>query len=387
MRPSNQREQFQTEILPTERSDSTGRFYTTTVDNIIYGSFVKMNRLDEIVVETFANTSIHYATKVNIFIDLYSVLHQIFSRSYRTEITNPLIMTSTLINMCGHYRKFFNSKGVETRFFLVFSSNLYEINRKLVAGYNETFNTRFHIHLFNHLANSNFNLLETLCPYLPDIHFIRSKKGFEVSVIIAHLIEEYGRDIPNIVISKDLYPIQLCTKYPYTSFLFPLKTYDKELHTTIDRSIMVPLREKVSHNVAFWNLVAIRRELTKPEAFYGINTSNFVLLEALHKFPERDIGPLNIGRVLQCKKYIQELGGHITKIDVSTLKYNEKMQTFPISLIEARYNALDVDYMLPYYRIDEESQNIKIQNLDDNGTVNKINAKYFSEIPINIGDL
>lgn len=360
--------------------------YTSKIDDIIYGSYVKMHRLDSIVSETFTNTSIHYATAVNIFIDLYSVLHQIFSRSYRTDVSNPLDITSTLINMCGHYRKYFRSKGVATRFFLIFSSNTHEINRKLVYGYNATFVDKYSIQLFNKIANNNFDLLDMLCPYLPDIHFIHSRSGYEVAVIIAYLIEEFGTNIPNVIISKDLYPLQLCTKYPYTSYLFPMKTYNNG--TTIDESIMVPLTEKPSHNIAFWNLVAMRRKL-RPEMLYDIDTSNFVLFEALHKFPERDIKMMNgITNISQTRKYIVDyLGGNTGTIDISSLQYNDITSSLPYTVIESRYNALNVNYMLPYYRLDKESQDIKIQNLDDNGVINNINAKYFVQNPINIGDL
>jgi hypothetical protein len=252
----------------------------------------------------------------------------------------------------------------------------------LVAGYNKTFIEKYSVKVFQKIASSNFGLMETLCPYLPDIHFVQSKKGYEVAVIIAYLIEEFGRDIPNIIISKDLYPLQLCTKYQYTSYLFPLKVYSNG--SSEDKSIMVPLTEKPTHKIAFWNLVAMRRKL-KPELLYDIDTSNYMLYEAFHMFPERDIGLVGAGNAIGCKKHIMELNGNISTIDPSTLQYNDKIQELPLSMIEARYNALNVDYMLPYFRVDEESQNIKIQNLDDNGVINNINAKYFSQNPINIG--
>ena len=50
-----------------------GDKYTTTVDNIIYGSFVKNDRLDTIVYEAFSNTSIASATELNVFIDIYTL--------------------------------------------------------------------------------------------------------------------------------------------------------------------------------------------------------------------------------------------------------------------------------------------------------------------------
>ena len=57
------------------------------VESLLYANFVKYDRLEEIVFNTFSNTSIASATELNIFIDLYSVLHSIYSEHYRTQIT------------------------------------------------------------------------------------------------------------------------------------------------------------------------------------------------------------------------------------------------------------------------------------------------------------
>ena len=113
--------------------------YTVDLAAIIYGSYVKMDRMQKIVFETFSNTSIAEATHLNIFIDLYSTLHPIFSEHFRVNIENYTDVTSGIINMCAHYRKFFRGLGVHTSFYLIYSDNTCDFNRKFVAGYNETF--------------------------------------------------------------------------------------------------------------------------------------------------------------------------------------------------------------------------------------------------------
>lgn len=362
--------------------------YTISIDKIIYGSYVTMNRMSTIVYETFHNTSITDATHINVFIDLYSVLHQVFSRGYRTSIENYTSITPTLINMCGHYRQFFKSIGVTTTFYLVYSTNTHEINRKLVFGYNHNFAAKSEIKLFKDITNANFELMNMLCPYLPDIHFIKSENGYEVGVIIANLIEKLNDGNPNLVISKDLYPIQLCYKYPYTSYLFPIKKFHREngRNITSDESIMIPLSEKDSHRIAFWNLIAIRRRI-KPDQLYQILPENFMLVEALNGFPERDIEML-AGNINKCVKIVRDMGGNQIKVPVSQMYYNsECANDIPINLVESRYNALNLDFVLNYYKQDIESKSISLQNLDDNGTINMINAKYFDYNPINILNL
>lgn len=360
--------------------------YRTSAESIIFGSYVTKNRLQSIVYETFSNTSIAYATEVNIFIDLYSVLHQIFSKGYRTDISNTTVITSAIINMCGHYRSFFKTLGVKSTFFLVYSTNTCEINEKLVYGYNKSFKEKSQIKLFKDITDINFEILSVLCPYLEDIHFIRNTKGFEVAVIIADLIEKINDGNPNLIISKDLYPLQLCYKYPFTSYLYPIKKYDPKNHTANDVSIMVPLSEKDTYPIAFWNLLAERRKID-PSVLYDINPSNFILLESLHYFPERGMLPL-AGNISSCVKIIRKLGGNQIQIQPEQLKYDDEINsTIPVSIAISRYNALDVSFALPYYQADIESKSIKLQNLDDNGTVNRINSTYFEANPINILNL
>jgi hypothetical protein len=369
-----------------EPSEFDNSSYVINVDQIIYGSFVTMLRMADVTRETFSGTSIAAATEINIFIDLFSVLHQIFSKGYRTNITNNTIISSTLINMCAHYRRFFRQLGVKTNFYLIFSTNCHDINKKLVYGYNYIFEQKSQIKLFKKITDVNFKILSVLCPYLPDIHFIKSEENYEVGVIIAALIEKINDGNPNLIISKDLYPLQLCTKYPYTSYLFPIKRFNTSTRTTIDQSIMVPLTEKQTHNIAFWNLVAERRKLN-PNTLYGIDTRNFTLLESLHHFAERGIKPL-AGNITACTKIIRNLGGEDIEIMLSQLYEDTNLvNTVPINLIESRYKALDVSFVLPYYKLSPEFQSIKLQNLDDNGTINMINSKYFTDNPINIMDL
>ena len=73
-----------------------------SVESIIYGSFVKYDRLEQQVFNTYSNSPIASATNLNIFVDVYSVLKSMFSDHYRTEISDNTSITSGLINLCSH---------------------------------------------------------------------------------------------------------------------------------------------------------------------------------------------------------------------------------------------------------------------------------------------
>jgi hypothetical protein len=354
------------------------------IESIIYGGYVKMTRLQGEVYKTYSNSPIASATELNIFIDVYSILHQLFSETYRTDIRDYTAITSGLINMCAHYRNFFgkwSGLGVSTKFYLVFSFNTCDINRKFVANYNETFYNKSQIPEFFELAKNNFDLLSILCPYLPDIFFVQSPRNYESAVVIANLIETINDGNPNLIISKDLYPIQLCYLYPFTSYLYPIKKRGGG-----DESVMLPIREKACFREEFWKFFADRRKV-KPESFIDLSPLNYPLLSAMSRFPERNImGSLNIH---VASNYIRSIVGNSDIKILSEQLYQDGniSSKLPVADIDSKYKTLDVQFMLPYYKQDPESQAIKLQNLDDPNTLNMINAKFFANNPLDFSKL
>lgn len=354
--------------------------YTVDLSAIIYGSYVKNDRLQKIVFETFSNTSIAEATHLNIFVDLYSTLHPIFSEHYRVNIDNVTDITSGIINMCGHYRRFFRGLGVSTTFYLVYSDNTCEFNRKFYANYNGTFLKKSQIKMFRDIVDNNLELLSTICPYLPDIHFLKSIYNWESSVIISNIIETLNDGNPNLIISRDLYPLQLCALYPWTSYLYPLK-YRGE-----DMSIMVPLNEKPNFRSEFWNLY--RKD--KPGEFkYDlsvISPLNMSIMSAINGFNHREMNLLY--NISTAKKVVLGItNGEDIKIDEFQLLNDEKARNLVnVQVVEARMKAMDVCFALPYYKQDPESK-YKFVNLNDPGTINMINAKYFEKNPLELQKL
>ena len=354
-----------------------------TVEQIIFSSCVRYEKLQSLVYNTFSNTSISAATELNVFIDLYSVLKQVFSSSGRTIITNYTDLTSGLINMCSHYRFFFRGLGVHTRFYLIFSFNTCEINRKFVNDYNKDFLEKSEIPLFKEMTMSNLELLDLICPYLPDIYFIKSINNYETSIMISHLINRLNDGQPNLIISRDIYPLQLTYMHPYTSYLYPIKYHGEDL------SLMLSISEKSSFREDFWNFINIRRKYSEASMskLMEISPVNFPLLSAINKFPERCITSLgNISTAISVIKKIA--GSDDIKIYPQQLYSDtEIMSKIPVANVESRLNALDIGYIYPYYDNDPESKSIKLENLPDNGQLQTINAKFFTNNPIDLNRL
>jgi hypothetical protein len=355
--------------------------YTVDISTVIYGSYVKMDKLQEIVFKTFSNTSIAEATNLNIFIDLYSILHPIFSEHYRVNIENYTDVTSGIINMCAHYRKFFKGLAVNTTFYLIYSDNICEFNRKFVAEYNNSFYNKSKIKMFREIVDNNLDLLNLICPYLPDIHFVKSDNNWESAVIIANIIETLKDGNPNLIISRDLYPLQLCALYPWTSYLYPIKYHG------LDNSIMVPLNEKYNFRKEFWNLYNYVLKQKGDLDLTTISPINVPLYSAITGFKHRDI--YTMYHRVTGKKVIMEINNGIdNKIFESQLLSNVSISKMVnVQVVSAILIALDVTFALPYYKQDPESSSYEFINIEDNGAINKINAKYFENNPLELNKL
>lgn len=349
------------------------------IDLLMARCFVKYSKLCELVSFAYDGSK---AKAINLYIDLYAVYKTIYSRSYRTKMSDYTAFTATLINMCAHYKYFFRQLGVYARIFLVSSYNVPENCSKRVSGYNKTFQDKLLNAPVKEMMEFNFELLEILCPYLPDIHFF--KTNFESAVLIKHLIEKEmskGNHNPNMIISTDLYPMQLVSMFPQTTFLRPRKVNGSDLS-----SIVVP-REHPIHMHSFWSLVCNR---DRDNVGYSadnitISTDNFALLSAMNRFPERNLK--TIFNIAETNRIIKNIVTDPTlKIDINTL-YNASVELqgkVGLSVLDARYKVLDVNYQTLVFNESIEPALINYENLSDPDIIQMINSKYFQNNPIDI---
>ena len=363
--------------------------YTRNVNQYIGTSYTRLVTLRELVYNTYGNSSIQDATKLNIFIDLFSVIRGLYSEHHRVIIDNVTDISAGIINLCAHYRGFFRSQlGVDTRIFLINSTNTCDINRKYIGTYNSEFIRKMEAAQTVKMIDNNMKLLKILCPYLPAIYYIDSIQQFESSVIIAYLIEMLNDNNPNLIISHDMYPLQLCAQYKWTSYLYPSKGRDvnKEL---IDTSWMIPVNDKPNFKEYFWNEYCKLRQGTKQgfESLCKIDPINYPLLISICNFPERKL-PTIASQPLAIKFIYSLVGSEKIKISSSLFMNDPDLSTrFPVALIDARYKAMDVQYMLPFYRNSPESSAIQLLDLDDPAAVNNIAAKYYANNPLDLQKL
>ena len=138
------------------------------------------------------------------------------------------------------------------------------------------------------MMNFNYDLLKILSPYLPDIFFLETK--FESSVLMYELMtREEG---PNLIISTDLYPLQLCTLFDNTAYIWPMRI-KSNYNEFEDISPICPPRGHSEHNLSYTYINRRKHGKTTSEQLEGgVTPSNYVLLQALNQFKERDLKPL-----------------------------------------------------------------------------------------------
>lgn len=347
--------------------------------NVIYGGYTKHEVLRDLVYKTYGNSSIANATKLNVFVDLNSILHALYSEHNRIIFDNITDVSAGIINLCAHYRGFFRQLGVDTRFFLINSLNTCDIYSKFVSEYNAIFKRKTQVCQTMNIINNNMSLLKILCPYLPAIYYVDSVNNFEVSVIIAHIIEMLNDPNPNLIISKDFYPLQLVTKYKWTSYLCPVKSpYG-------DTSWMLPINEKPNFREEFWKVIASIRNCSY-KLLSTMSPVNYTLYTCMTKAPERNLRPLIANN--RARDLITGMvGSEDIKIQMSQVLNNPDLSSYPIMMIDSRYKVIDIDYMLHIYRNNPESKQLQFIDLEDISTVNTIVAKYYANNPIELQKL
>lgn len=351
-----------------------------TVESIIYRYFIKYNRLSGAIPYAFQDNN---SNVLNIYIDLYGMYRTIYSRSFRTTITDYTSFTSTVVNMCAHYREFFKRIGVWTKIFIISSFNTPISTVEVIPDYNHTMLEKEKNSVISDMMNFNFELLRILSPYLPDIFFLETQ--FESSALMYELMtRESG---PNLIISTDLYPLQLCTLFDNTAYIWPMKIFNSN-NEYEDISPICPPRSHSEHNISYAYINRRKHGKTTSEQLEGsVTASNYVLLQALNQFKERDLKLLLNSRI--ATRVINETPGaleyKLRPMDIanSLEKFIATDPNFMVTL-NNRYNALNVEYQHILYTNSVECSTLHYENLSDPDALNLINDKYFKNNPLDI---
>lgn len=357
------------------------------VNAVIYSNFVRYDRLNKILYRAYRNSN---ADHMNIYFDIYPILRSVYTTGDREIIVeNTVDIAAGIINLCAHYRSYFRGFGVETTFYLVCGYNCPAVNNDLYHNYNRVMVNRLASKaIMNNTVESNIKMLRTICPYLPDIHFIYTE--YETSVCIAGIIKmlrEKGDTDPNLVISKDEYGLQLPMICENTVILRPKKKYIGDTNSSDESFIILDPIGSDSEKDIFWHTYYRSRGTSNYDV--SISPSNVSLLTALSSYKDRSIDLLIM--INKARELIRSMGAvefcNSQEFYNFNHEYLEK-KNITLDTIQRRHRVLDIAYQLEsFYLQSGELQAMKFENKVDPNSLRTINEKYFDKNPLDLDRL
>lgn len=162
------------------------------IEKIMNSKKIPYNRLGPLV-EPYIK-GIPELSNINIYIDIYSLLKQLYNPEIIDNINNikqseKLVISSHIINMISHYRHYFASRHkLYTTFYLYMSNRKCDYLTNIEPEYrHEFYEKRFNLEhpvfgRLNQLINTNFKVSKTVIEYIPHAYFINTGE-FEPSVV------------------------------------------------------------------------------------------------------------------------------------------------------------------------------------------------------------
>ena len=325
--------------------------------------FIKLTKMNELISFAFSGSN---ATSIRVFIDLYSIKNTLLGRDFSYENDNDLC--ALILDMCVHYKNYFYSLGVTPIFYLIDSNNLPANAKTLYPAYNQGFAMKLTSGNAGFIEK-NMEYLSILCPYLPNIHYI--KTSFEASVVIADIA--LVAPIPNIVIGRDPFLSMLPGIIPGLAWIVPAKL-----------------------NGADTSQVFVERNIfTYVQGLNGVKNSTFTpcrlgpaqldKIYALTKLHARNLPP-----VLQYRTLVRILDENPLIVgEMPSRIYTYGPSICHIDDVDRRYQAISIPYQLQLYRLSPECSvniNTKATMYDIEG-LKHINNYYFESNPLMLDDL
>jgi len=350
------------------------------IEQMITGSFIRYNVLSQLISSSYAGSS---ATEINLFIDLNSVLKQMYAVSNWTyKYSSKYEITATILNMCGHYRSFFRSLGVYTNIYLIYGLNCPTINESYVPGYNSKFMTAYNLKQdTTALIQENLSILNIICQYLPRIYFFDIGTN-EVSAMVDYIIgatKAVQRGLENIVLSKDVLMLQLIPSHNIR-VIRPSKTKNGDESFIVDNSNL-------------WDKFCVNyRKGKAPTEYIGSGFIHNIL--PMTRVPERDMfSSMSIPAAYNILKNGLKMGFLNNETIYTQSVINTVLQAMDVKCnpteLEMRYRAINTHYqstfVLPLEK--PEFKRLRLIDLEDIASLKEIITKYFYNVPIDLDKL
>jgi hypothetical protein len=348
-------------------------------DHLLISNYVRYDRLTELINAEFSGSNYE---EINLFIDAYSMIKSIYGLD-PSQFVDRYSIAACIINACAHYRNFFWTRyKVTCKIWIIFSRMDQSIleARAFYPEYGNIF-TKECNPAMDDLIQRNMEVLNTLCPYIPDVQFIYS--GYEPGLVIGNAIQKHGILKPNIIISKDPWVLQTVSYYPNITYVIrPIKKNGEDL------SVLIGYKDVANYYL----------ELRKVKNEYDtsvIDGSRLSIIMAASSFPERCMKSLhNITTIIKSIHNMSvtppfNSGWEIRDVkgfceDANSITKGTKLKPYEIDL---RHNAIGYVPCYIRYTMSPMVDNVNIINLHDPDSVKRINEMYFKKVPLDLMSL
>lgn len=345
---------------------------------MLYSSYIRYDRMYEMTKFAFYGSN---ATKVNVYVDVYSLLRNLYSKYQNIEIRDSYAIASCMINLAIHIRGYFESRHhTATKIYLIYGGSRLlefpEYNAKNILMENS--DSRMH-----KLIIDNLEVMQILCPYLNDIFFIADINN-EFSTIASYIITEINKDdkAPNIIYSKSQLAYQLVAYMGRTFLYRPKKSMGADVSWVATKSTLINA----------YRLAELKLKKEVPHIDYKLMN----VYQTISGVRDRSIPSLiNATNAVKKIKYLVDCGLLLDGYNsYGLLKNNSQTEICRVySLMgldeEACMNRMYViDLLSSLYKYSNTPQALELSksivNLYDPETVKNINNKYFDIYPLDL---
>lgn len=355
------------------------------VSDILYGNYIRYDRMYEMTKYAFYGSD---SSKVNIYIDLYSMLKSLYSRGLEARIDDFNVIASCMINLAIHLRAYFETRHqTESTIYLVYGgarpssaiSYFHQYNSKNILMEDSD-------SVMENMIKNNIDIMSILCPYLYNIYCIADYEN-EFSVIVSSLIDSAATNpndqiVPSIIYSKDPMSYQLVAFKPMTFLYRPKKRSGEDCSWVVTKSTLynayrygelsINKEFDVDLDVRMFSIylaIAGVRSRSIP-ALKNANTTAKLLQDAVKS--NTIFNGYNINSIFCTKPNPLEVLFSGTKID-------------PL-VVTSRLSAIDLLYQTSIYSSSKAKvdASLGIVNLYNPDEVRAINNKYFRKYPLDL---
>ena len=357
--------------------------YYPNVADIIYGSYIKYDRLFEMTKFAFYGKT--DAQEINIYIDVYSILKGIFTKGTNIKIDDSYVIASCIINLAIHLRAYFETRHrVSSKIFIIYGAARPVNAISIYPSYNaRNIQMEDSNSFLKRIIKDNLDVISILCPYLYDIFAVIDYDN-EFSTIASALIDssgETGFKSPNVIYSKEPLAYQLVAFKPRTFLYRSKKRAFEDCSWVVTKSTL--------YNAYRYAELELSKEIETT-----LDVKMFSIYQSIAGLKSRTIPSIKNAnstiKVLEkaIKNNVFSMGYNVSAVTRTEESPFEKLALAGVDCNELiqRFSAIDLNYQTMLYKATPNfiGASSGIINLYNPQEVRNINDKYFQTNPLDL---